>query len=67
MAKLAALVDMLTRNEALPPRLRDHALTDNYVGRQECHLEPDWLVIYCLIGDDEVRFERMGTHADLFK
>lgn len=67
MAKLAALVDMLTRNETLPPRLRDHALTGNYAGRRECHLEPDWLVIYLLVGDDEVRFERMGTHADLFK
>lgn len=44
MAKLAALVDMLTRNEALPPRFRDHVLTGNYAGRRECHLEPDWLV-----------------------
>lgn len=41
MAKLAALVDMLIRNEALPPRLRDHALTGNHAGRRECHLEPD--------------------------
>ena len=67
MEKLAALVDLLTRNEILPPRYRDHALTGNYTGRRECHLEPDWLVIYRLIGDDEVRFERMGTHADLFR
>ena len=67
MVKLAALVDMLIRNEALPPRLRDHALTGNHAGRRECHLEPDWLVIYRLVGDDEVRFERMGTHADLFR
>jgi mRNA interferase YafQ len=48
-------------------RLRDQQLTGNYVGRRECHLEPDWLVIYCFIGDGEVRFERMGSHADLFR
>lgn len=67
MGKLAALVDMLASGEPLPPRLRDHPLTGNYVGRRECHLEPDWLVIYRFIGDDEVRFERTGTHADLFR
>jgi len=67
MAKLAALVGMLTKGEPLPPRLRDHQLTGNYVGRRECHLEPDWLVIYRFVGDNEVRFERMGTHADLFR
>jgi mRNA interferase YafQ len=67
MAKLAALVEMLTKGGRLPPRLRDHQLTGNYVGRRECHLEPDWLVIYRFIGNDEVRFERTGTHADLFR
>ncbi|MFZ1429653.1 MAG: type II toxin-antitoxin system mRNA interferase toxin, RelE/StbE family [Geminicoccaceae bacterium] len=48
----------------MPLRLRDHLLTGNYARRRECHLEPDWLAIYRLIDDDEVRFERMGTHAD---
>ena len=67
MAKLAVLVEMPAKGKALPPRLRDHALTGNYAGRRECHLEPDWLVIYRLIGNDEVRFERTGTHADLFR
>ena len=67
MEKLATLVDMLTRNETLPSRYRDHALSGNYAGRRDCHLEPDWLVIYRLIGDDEVRLERMGSHADLFR
>lgn len=67
LAKLASLVEMLTKGETLPPRLRDHYLTGNYAGRRECHLEPDWLVIYRLIGDDEVRFERTGAHSDLFR
>ena len=67
MAKLAALVSMLTKDEPLPARYRDHQLTGNFAGRRECHVEPDWLVIYRLIGDDEVRFERTGTHSDLFR
>ena len=38
----------------------------SYRGRRECHVEPDWLLIYKLL-DDEVIFERTGSHADLFK
>jgi addiction module toxin, RelE/StbE family len=45
---------------------RDHPLVDNYVGRRECHIEPDWLLIYKLDGD-EIIFERTGSHSDLFK
>jgi hypothetical protein len=45
---------------------RDHKLTGNFVGRRDCHIESDWLMIYRIDGDRLV-FERMGTHSDLFK
>ena len=67
MAKLAALVNMLTKDEPLPARYRDHQLAGKFAGRRECHPEPDWLVIYRLIDDDEVHFERTGTQSDLFR
>lgn len=53
-------------DEPLEARHRDHPLVGNYAGRRECHLEPDWLLIYKLDGDDII-FERTGTHADLFR
>ncbi len=43
----------------------DHMLSGNYQGTRECHIEPDWLLIYTLL-KDAVRLERTGTHSDLF-
>ncbi|MFH1969297.1 MAG: type II toxin-antitoxin system YafQ family toxin [Verrucomicrobiota bacterium] len=45
---------------------RDHRLVDNYVGRRDCHIESDWVLIY-KIENNLLIFERMGTHSDLFK
>ncbi len=45
---------------------RDHRLIGNYIGRRECHIESDWLLIYKLDQSRSI-FERMGTHSDLFK
>ena len=56
----------LVNEELLPERYRDHALIGNYKGRRECHIEPDWLLVYKLV-DDEIIFERTGTHSDLFE
>ncbi|MGA1982490.1 MAG: type II toxin-antitoxin system YafQ family toxin [Acidobacteriaceae bacterium] len=50
----------------LPRYYRDHPLKNNWSGYRDAHIEPDWVVIYCIIGD-VVRFERTGTHADLFE
>jgi mRNA interferase YafQ len=50
----------------LEARFRNHKLSGNYKGRWECHLEPDWLLIYKLTGN-EIIFERTGTHSDLFE
>ena len=45
---------------------RDHKLTGNMIGRRDCHIESDWVLIYRIDGDNLV-FERTGTHSDLFK
>ncbi|EQA64506.1 addiction module toxin component YafQ [Leptospira alexanderi serovar Manhao 3 str. L 60] len=49
----------------LSPKYKDHKLTGNYKNRRECHIEPNWLLIYKLDGDSII-FERTGTHPDLF-
>ena len=63
---LEVIVDALRRAEALPPAHRDHALKGVWHGRRECHIQPDWLLIYETT-DTEVLLLRTGTHADLFK
>lgn len=64
--KLKAVPAALINEEPLPERYRDHPLKGNYKNRRECHLEPDWLLIYKL-NDDEIIFERTGRHSDLFE
>ena len=65
MEKLKLVAEALIEGQELDPIHRDHKLSGNFVGRRECHLESDWLLIYKM---EEVRiiFERMGTHSDLF-
>ena len=65
ISKLQAVMRDLVEEKPLPVRNRDHALTGGYVGHRECHIEPDWLLIYKL-EPGEIIFERTGTHADLF-
>jgi mRNA interferase YafQ len=65
-ARIKEILAALICEEALAERHRDHALVGNYQGRRECHIEPDWLLIYKLAGD-EIIFERTGSHADLFE
>lgn len=67
MEKIKTAMKMLAAGEPLPPRNRDHALTGNYANRRECHIEPDWLLIYKTDeSHKEIIFERTGTHSDLF-
>ena len=66
LEKFKIIARSLLAGEALDPIHRDHKLTGNHVGRRECHIESDWLLVY-KHGDESVVFERMGTHADLFK
>lgn len=64
--KLSKAIDILTKNKELPAKYKDQSLTGNYIGRRDCHIEPDWLLIYKKDGD-QIISERTGTHSDLFK
>ena len=64
--KLKTVMSALINEQVLPARNRDHPLVGNYRGRRECHIEPDWLLIYKL-QENGIIFERTGTHADLFE
>ena len=66
LEKFKMLVRTLLSGKPLDAIHRDHKLTGNLVGRRDCHIESDWLLIYRIDGDRLV-FERMGTHSDLFK
>lgn len=61
----AIMFDIICENE-LPPKNKDHKLTNNYKNHRECHIEPDWLLIY-LPKDKEVTFVRTGSHSELFR
>jgi mRNA interferase YafQ len=68
MDKLKVVINKLTKGEPLEFRYQDHQLIGNYQGRRECHLESDWLLIYKVLPDqDQIIFERTGTHSDLFR
>lgn len=64
--KFKLIARTLLAGEPLDSIHRDHKLTGNYVGRRDCHIESDWLLIY-KIENEFIVFERMGTHSDLFK
>lgn len=49
----------------LEPKHKDHALSGDYEGCRECHIKPDWLLVY-QVGNGIIVFERIGTHSDLF-
>jgi mRNA interferase YafQ len=60
--KLKEVVSILAKSEALADRHRDHAL----IGSRDCHIEPDWLLIYRVEGDS-LFLERTGSHSDIFR
>jgi mRNA interferase YafQ len=64
MEKLQAIVVALQNRQSLPPRNRDHALAGQWKGVRECHVEPDWLLIYER-GADWLRLVRTGGHSEL--
>jgi len=55
----------LINEKKLDLKYKDHKLSGNFIGRRECHIKPDWLLIY-KISEDKVIFERTGTHSELF-
>ena len=65
---LTAVIKKLANGEPLAQKHRDHALTGDYAGCRECHITPDWLLIYEISDDTLLLYlTRTGTHSDLFK
>ncbi len=64
--KLKIVIKLLIEEQSLAERYRDHPLMGSWRGRRECHIQPDWLLIYKL-QDNEIIFERTGSHTDLFE
>ena len=67
--KLAEVVGILQAEKPLPEKYRDHDLVNsrNYKGMRECHIEPDWLLVYKVYRDTLIlKLIRTGSHSDLF-
>lgn len=67
LSELKEVLDKLANREELEQRNRDHSLSGNYAGFRECHIKPDWLLVYA-IDDDKLILtaSRTGSHSDLF-
>ena len=66
--KLFTVIEKLANGETLEIKYRDHDLTGNYKGCRECHIEPDWLLVYEIINNKLVlMLYRVGSHSELFK
>lgn len=64
---LLDIVDVLAEEKPLDPRHKDHALTGKYTGQRECHIQPDWLLIYEADGNALIlTLTRTGSHSELF-
>ena len=64
---LENVVDTLLIGEPLPEKNKDHALTGNWKGYRECHIQPDWLLIYEIVENRLIlSLTATGTHSDLF-
>jgi mRNA interferase YafQ len=65
--KLKIIMQQLVSQQPLESIYRDHSLTGNLRGHRDCHIEPDWILIYQIDRDlQEITFVRTGSHADLF-
>ena len=65
LSQLQVVVEILVAQDALGEKHRDHFLIGDWKGYRECHIQPDWLLIYRVEGD-ELQLIRTGSHADLF-
>jgi mRNA interferase YafQ len=70
MQKALVVMRDIENETLLDPKYHEHLLVGNYAGSTECHIEPNWLLIYEIHDEDadnkEVYFARMGTHSDVF-
>jgi len=65
MSKLRKVIELLIEGNPLPPELKDHPLSGDWKHFRDCHIEPDWVLIYKVDGND-LYLVQTGTHADLF-
>jgi len=65
MSKLRQVILLLIDGNPLPPRYKDHPLSGDWEHHRDCHIEPDWLLLYKIDGDD-LYLVRTGSHSDLF-
>lgn len=65
MEKLKTVIEKLLENQELEPKYKDHALTGDWNAYRDCHLEPDWLLIY-KISETNLFLVRSGSHSNLF-
>ena len=65
MRKLLSAMELLENEIPLDQKYHDHPLKGNWKGHRECHIEPDWLLIYIIEGDT-ITFARSGSHTELF-
>ena len=67
VSKVHEVIEMLASGNTLPGKYRDHALSGDYQGTRECHIRPDWLLIYSISNETLVlELLRTGSHSDLF-
>lgn len=70
MREIYKIMIKLEKEEPLPPKNKEHLLQGDYAGFTECHIEPDWLLVYKIDKENkdvgEIYFARTGTHSDLF-
>ena len=66
--KLFDVIGILANDERLDPKFHDHSLSGNFEGCRECHIEPDWLLIYQIRKEELIlNLTRTGSHSDLFR
>ena len=65
LSKLYAIVECLAKGEVLAAKYRPHPLKGDWQPKWDCHIEPDWLLIY-EVTEEAVKLARTGTHSDLF-
>ena len=66
MKKLRDVIEKLASEQELEEHYRDHPLQGQFAGARDCHLTPDWMLIYAIV-QNELRLIRMGTHSDIFR
>jgi len=64
--ELRIVIEKLSKKALPEPKYKDHPLSGKWKGHRDCHIEPDWILIYRLT-DDVLTLERTGSHAELFR